>query len=115
MRYLIGIDDTDNLEKFVIPAGSLPIDGGGILGQWLGDGLAGVLGLLGSTLILLAVLLAGITLFSGLSWFRVIDLARIYAMTGRVDEAIEQLEQERQVGEFLEEAERQAAAEEWEA
>ena len=59
---------------FVISTDTLPIDGGGILGQWLGDGLAGVLGLLGSTLMLLAVLLAGITLFSGLSWFRVIDL-----------------------------------------
>jgi S-DNA-T family DNA segregation ATPase FtsK/SpoIIIE len=59
---------------FVVPAGTLPLDGGGILGQWLGDDLAGVLGLLGSTLILLAVLLAGITLFTGLSWFRVIDL-----------------------------------------
>ena len=58
---------------FVVEAGVLPIDGGGILGQWLGDGLAGALGLLGSTLILLAVLLAGITLFSGLSWFSVID------------------------------------------
>lgn len=33
-----------------------------------------MLGLLGSTLILLAVFLAGSTLFSGLSWFRVIDV-----------------------------------------
>ncbi|VAW51841.1 DNA translocase FtsK [hydrothermal vent metagenome] len=48
-------------------------DGGGILGHWLGDVMAGSLGLLGSTLILLSVFLAGITLFSGLSWFRVID------------------------------------------
>jgi S-DNA-T family DNA segregation ATPase FtsK/SpoIIIE len=67
---------------FVIPAGALPVDGGGILGQWLGDGVAGVLGLLGSTLILLAVLLAGITLFSGLSWFRVIDLVGAACLTG---------------------------------
>ncbi len=52
----------------------MPLDGGGILGRWLGDSMAGVLGLLGSTLILLAVFLAGITLFSGVSWFQVIDL-----------------------------------------
>ena len=52
---------------------TLPLDGGGILGQWLGDGMADVLGLLGSTLLLLAVFLAGITLFSGISWFHVID------------------------------------------
>ncbi len=58
---------------FMMVPETLPIDGGGILGQWLGDGLAGVLGLLGSSLILLAVLLAGTTLFSGLSWFKVID------------------------------------------
>ena len=65
---------------FVTPAGALPIDGGGILGQWLGDELAGVLGLLGSTLILLAILLAGITLFSGLSWFKVIDLVGAFGL-----------------------------------
>lgn len=52
---------------------TLPLDGGGILGRWLSDEMAGSLGLLGSTLILLAVFLAGITLFSGISWFRVID------------------------------------------
>ena len=58
---------------FSIPDGQLPLDGGGILGLWLSDIMAGSLGLLGSTLILLAVFLAGITLFSGMSWFRVID------------------------------------------
>ena len=89
---------------FVLPAGMLPIDGGGILGQWLGDGLAGVLGLLGSTLILLAVLLAGITLFSGLSWFRVIDLAGAFVLavydwvTNRLMAVVEYL-QERKAGE----------------
>ncbi len=66
---------------FVLPAETLPLDGGGILGQWLGDSLAAVLGLLGSTLILLAVLLAGITLFSGLSWFRVIDLVGAFCLS----------------------------------
>lgn len=58
---------------FVIPADILPLDGGGILGRWLGDGLAASLGVLGSTLILLAIFLAGITLFTGLSWFGVMD------------------------------------------
>ncbi|MGB5517047.1 MAG: DNA translocase FtsK 4TM domain-containing protein [Gammaproteobacteria bacterium] len=65
---------------FVAPAETLPLDGGGILGQWLGDDLAAVLGLLGSTLMLLAVLLAGITLFTGLSWFRVIDLMGAFCL-----------------------------------
>lgn len=58
---------------FSLTEGQLPLDGGGILGMWLSDAMAGAMGLLGSTLILLAVFLAGITLFSGVSWFRVID------------------------------------------
>ena len=58
---------------FSIVDSQLPLDGGGILGRWLSDAMAGSLGLLGSTLILLALFLAGITLFSGISWFRVID------------------------------------------
>ena len=58
---------------FSILDGQLPLDGGGILGMWLSDAMAGSMGLLGSTLILLAVFLAGITLFSGVSWFKVID------------------------------------------
>jgi len=65
---------------FVVPESSMPVDGGGILGRWLGDGMAGSLGLLGSTLLLLAGLLAGFTLFSGLSWFKVIEiLGRVMA------------------------------------
>ena len=58
----------------------LPLDGGGILGRWLGDGMADVLGLLGSTLLLLAVFLAGITLFTGLSWFKTIDVIGVAMM-----------------------------------
>ncbi len=61
-----------SLHFTVLPT-QLPLDGGGILGRWLGDAMAGVLGLLGASLILLAVFLAGITLFSGVSWFTVID------------------------------------------
>jgi S-DNA-T family DNA segregation ATPase FtsK/SpoIIIE len=108
---------------FVIPVDTLPIDGGGILGQWLGDGLAGVLGLLGSTLILLAALLAGITLFSGLSWFRVIDLVgafgyAVYAWVAGKLMALVEYVQERKAGveakqhrQELLEAEKQKTAE----
>lgn len=58
---------------FILPADVLPLDGGGILGRWLGDGMAAALGVLGSTLLLLAVFLAGVTLFTGLSWLGVMD------------------------------------------
>lgn len=59
---------------FQIPLNTLPLDGGGILGRWLGDAMAAALGVLGATLILLAVFFAGITLFTGLSWIRLMDL-----------------------------------------
>ncbi|MCK5003033.1 MAG: DNA translocase FtsK 4TM domain-containing protein [Gammaproteobacteria bacterium] len=90
---------------FSIPETALPLDGGGILGRWLGDAMAGVLGLLGSTLILLAVLLAGITLFSGLSWFTVIDfigatgLAIFVWVREKVNAVIERV-QENKAGEI---------------
>lgn len=83
--------------------GPLPLDGGGILGLWLSDVMAGSLGLLGSTLILLAVFLAGITLFSGISWFRVIDAighATLFVYNGIKDGFISLLEirQEKKAG-----------------
>ncbi|VAW62166.1 DNA translocase FtsK [hydrothermal vent metagenome] len=58
---------------FVIPVETLPLDGGGILGRWMGDSMAAGLGVLGSTLLLLAIFLAGSTLFTGLSWLGVMD------------------------------------------
>ena len=70
-----------NSLHFVIPESTLPIDGGGILGRWLGDDLASVLGLLGSTLLLLAGLLAGITVFTGLSWLGVMDMVGSSALS----------------------------------
>ena len=89
---------------FSVPESTLPLDGGGILGRWLGDAMAGVLGLLGSTLILLAVLLAGTTLFSGISWFAVIDfigatgLAIFVWLCEKVNALIERI-QENKAGE----------------
>lgn len=65
---------------FVNVPGALPVDDGGIFGRWLGDMLAGGLGLLGSTLLLLAVFLAGVTLFTGLSWLGVMDIVGMGAL-----------------------------------
>lgn len=59
---------------FVTEQGILPLDGGGILGRWIGDGMASALGVLGSTLLLLSIFLAGITVFTGLSWISLMDL-----------------------------------------
>jgi S-DNA-T family DNA segregation ATPase FtsK/SpoIIIE len=89
---------------FVIPADTLPLDGGGILGRWLGDGLAARFGVLGSTLLLFSILLAGITLFSGLSWLGVMDyigdlLLRSYAWLSRRIAQFRESREERREGE----------------
>ncbi|HMC13160.1 MAG TPA: DNA translocase FtsK 4TM domain-containing protein [Gallionellaceae bacterium] len=52
---------------------SLPQAPGGMLGAALGGALSHLLGFTGSTLILLALIAAGFSLFSGLSWLRFID------------------------------------------
>lgn len=52
----------------------LPETAGGIVGQLVGpQGLQAVMGLLGATLLLLALWLAGVSLFTGVSWLAVMD------------------------------------------
>ena len=60
----------------------LPTTTGGIIGQEIGDKLLILLGDSGATLLLLAVFLAGITLFTGLSWFKVMDLVGKWTLRG---------------------------------
>jgi len=54
-------------------AHGLPQTAGGAFGELLGHGLAAGLGPLGATLLLLASWLAGVSLFTGLSWLSVMD------------------------------------------
>lgn len=56
-----------------VAPGSLPVDAGGILGDFAGKGLAAGLSDLGATLLLLALFLAAVTIFTGLSWIAVMD------------------------------------------
>ena len=51
----------------------LPLAPGGMLGMLLGNALAHIAGFTGSTLFLLVLLATGFSLFSGLSWLRLID------------------------------------------
>ena len=53
--------------------GALPLDAGGILGNLVGDNLIEVFSPLGGTLLLLALFLAGVTLFTNLSWLLLMD------------------------------------------
>ena len=58
-----------------IPSGSVALPGGsgGILGSFLQSMLVSMFSFTGSTLLLLALLLSGFTLFSGVSWLSVMD------------------------------------------
>jgi S-DNA-T family DNA segregation ATPase FtsK/SpoIIIE len=53
---------------------ALPAGEGGILGQLVGGGLMKGFGFLGASLFLLALFLVAITLATGLSWFRLMDM-----------------------------------------
>ena len=52
---------------------SLPLNGGGILGDVVAKGLVKPFNAVGAALFLLALFLAGITLFTSLSWVRLMD------------------------------------------
>jgi S-DNA-T family DNA segregation ATPase FtsK/SpoIIIE len=52
---------------------SYPSSAGGVLGKSVGSGLVSGMGFLGATLLLLALWLASVSLFSGLSWIDVMD------------------------------------------
>ena len=61
------------------PRGSLE-HAGGIIGDLLATPMLNAMGFAGAALINLAVLLAGVTLFTGLSWVQVIDRVGVWAM-----------------------------------
>jgi len=58
-----------NVDTPVLPEGP-----GGIVGKWVGRGLHAAFGDKGAPLLLLAVFLIAVTLATGLSWFRLMDL-----------------------------------------
>jgi len=53
---------------------TFPADSGGLLGTVISESLVGVVSQLGATLFLLAIFVVGFSLFTGISWFRVMDL-----------------------------------------
>ena len=59
---------------------TFPVDAGGIIGSFVGSGLAGVVNPIGGTLFLFALFLTGITLFTGLSWLEVMDVTGRYTI-----------------------------------
>ncbi|HSS64454.1 MAG TPA: DNA translocase FtsK 4TM domain-containing protein, partial [Gammaproteobacteria bacterium] len=82
--------------------GALPLDAGGILGNLVGNNLIEVFSPLGGTLLLLALFLAGITLFANLSWILLMDnlgryTLRLFKWVMRGYEALVQRYRERQL------------------
>jgi S-DNA-T family DNA segregation ATPase FtsK/SpoIIIE len=69
----------------------LPHTGGGVLGALFGQALAGAISFLGATLLMLALWLAGVSLFAGVSWLAIMD--RVGRMTlSAVDAVIERIQ-----------------------
>jgi S-DNA-T family DNA segregation ATPase FtsK/SpoIIIE len=66
--------------------GVLPQSAGGALGELVGGGLAASLGLVGATLLLLALWLAAVSIFTGISWLTAMDATGRVVMQG-VDRA----------------------------
>lgn len=64
-----------------VGADAAPKGSGGILGSFIGDGFAGMLSNLGATVLLLALFLGGVTLFTGISWLNVMDTTGRWTLT----------------------------------
>ena len=78
--------------------GMFPAGAGGVLGNIIGQGLVELFSPIGATLFLLALFLAGITLFTGLSWLSAMDFTgkytlrladTLYALIGQLPEYLE--------------------------
>ncbi len=61
---------------------ALPQNAGGILGQILGSKMEQGFNIIGATLLLLAIFFAGVTLFTHLSWLKLMDTTGLYTLNG---------------------------------
>jgi S-DNA-T family DNA segregation ATPase FtsK/SpoIIIE len=73
LGFALALASSCGLATLHYSGGSLPSSAGGVLGSLVGDGLASVMSFLGATLLLLAVWLASVSLFTGISWVAVMD------------------------------------------
>ncbi|MGH8398176.1 MAG: DNA translocase FtsK 4TM domain-containing protein, partial [Gammaproteobacteria bacterium] len=64
-----------------VSRGTLPVDAGGVWGDFIGKGLARGLSNLGATLLLLALFISAVTVFTGLSWIAVMDRTGRFSVT----------------------------------
>jgi len=71
--FVLALASSCGLATLHFDAGSLPVTAGGQVGSLVGNGLAAVSSPLGATLLLLAVWLGSVSLFTGISWLDVMD------------------------------------------
>jgi S-DNA-T family DNA segregation ATPase FtsK/SpoIIIE len=71
--FVLALASSCGLATLHFSAGSLPNTAGGLLGALVGSGLAKSLSFLGATLLLLAIWLGSVSLFTGISWLDVMD------------------------------------------
>src|SRR5690606_13242777 len=60
----------------------LPMSSGGVIGALIQQAMVGHLNFTGASLILSALFLMGITLFTGLSWVKLVDTIGKFTLTG---------------------------------
>jgi len=81
-------------------AADKPFAAGGFLGHWLNSTLVSMFGQIGSTMLMVTLFLTGVTIFSGLSWFSLMDFIgeKIFTTIDKFKERKEQKE-DREIGE----------------
>jgi len=96
---VIGACGIENLH-FAHWAADQPFNAGGYLGGWVNGGLFQLFGAIGSTLFMVILFLTGVTIFSGLSWFQLMDKIgeTIFNLIERFQEQREQ-KVDREIGE----------------
>lgn len=65
---------------FAAESALLPSHAGGILGSWVGNSLKNIISSLGATLILMVMFFLGITLLTGLSWLKLMDILGFHTL-----------------------------------
>ena len=80
-------------------AADKPYVAGGFLGDWLNSSLVGMFGQIGSTMLSVTLFLTGVTIFSGLSWFSLMDSIgeKVFGAIDAFNERREQKE-DREIG-----------------
>jgi S-DNA-T family DNA segregation ATPase FtsK/SpoIIIE len=73
LGFVLALASSCGLATLHFSASGWPNTAGGVLGSLIGEGLVAAMSFLGTTLLLLAIWLASVSLFTGVSWIAVMD------------------------------------------